>query len=342
MNTTIQRKTTTLPLLIAIALLFVRCPAFAAPNNNTNLGFGSLPSNTDGEFNTGIGFKALNMNLDGNNNTAIGARALAGFNTGGGGNAALGVEALVRLTRGIDNTAIGNAALWNLTDGNFNIALGFFAGQLLTTGDQNIDIGNQGVNGDSATIRIGEHHGRTFIAGISGTAVTGPGVVVDASGQLGVLPSSARFKNDIKPMDKASEAILALKPVTFRYKKEIDSKGIPQFGLVAEEVEKINPDLIARDADGKPYTVRYDAVNAMLLNEFLKEHRKVEEQSGKLQNQARKIQEQEATITQLKKDFGATSAQLTARLDEQASQIQKVSAQIEASKPAPQTVLNNQ
>ncbi len=122
MNTTIQRKTTTLPLLIAIALLFVRCPAFAAPNNNTNLGFGSLPSNTDGEFNTGIGFKALNMNLDGNNNTAIGARALAGFNTGGGGNAALGVEALVRLTRGIDNTAIGNAALWNLTAGNFNIA----------------------------------------------------------------------------------------------------------------------------------------------------------------------------------------------------------------------------
>ncbi len=143
-------------------------------------------------------------------------------------------------------------------------------------------------------------------------------------------------------MDKASEAILALKPVTFRYKKEIDSKGIPQFGLVAEEVEKINPDLIARDADGKPYTVRYDAVNAMLLNEFLKEHRKVEEQSGKLQNQARKIQEQEATITQLKKDFGATTAQLTARLDQQASQIQKVSAQIEASKPAPQTVLNNQ
>ena len=139
-------------------------------------------------------------------------------------------------------------------------------------------------------------------------------------------------------MDKASEAILALRPVTFRYKQEVDPKGIPQFGLVAEQVEKVNPDLVARDAEGKAYSVRYEAVNAMLLNEFLKEHRKVEEQSGKLENQARKIQEQEATITQLKKDFGA--AQLTARLDEQAVQIQRVSAQLEASKPAPQVVNN--
>ena len=127
-------------------------------------------------------------------------------------------------------------------------------------------------------------------------------------------------------MDKASEAILALEPVTFHYKG--DNTSTPQFGLIAEEVAEVNPDLVVRDSDGKIYTVRYEMVNAMLLNEFLKEHKKVEQQ--------------EAMITQLKKDFGATVAQFTARLDEQASQIQKVSAQFGASKPAPQVVKNNQ
>jgi septal ring factor EnvC (AmiA/AmiB activator) len=141
------------------------------------------------------------------------------------------------------------------------------------------------------------------------------------------MTSSRRFKDAIKPMDKASEALLELKPVTFRYKKEIDPKGTSQFGLVAEEVEKVNPDLVVRDKEGKPYSVRYDQVNAMLLNEFLKEHHKVKEQ--------------EATIAQLEKDFQATVAQLTQRLDEQAAQIQKVSAQLELNKPASRTVLNN-
>src|SRR5205814_6595115 len=117
----------------------------------------------------------------------------------------------------------------------------------------------------------------TFIAGISGVAVSGAQVVVNASGKLGVAASSARFKEAIKPMDKSSESILALKPVTFRYKQELDPDGIPQFGLVAEEVEKVNPDLVVRDEEGKPYTVRYEAVNAMLLNEFLNEHRTVAE-----------------------------------------------------------------
>jgi predicted ribosome quality control (RQC) complex YloA/Tae2 family protein len=149
-------------------------------------------------------------------------------------------------------------------------------------------------------------------------------VLVDSAGQLGTQSSSRRFKKEIKSMDSASEGILALKPVTFQYKS--DKKNAPQYGLIAEEVAKVNPDLVVRDKNGEIYTVRYDAVNAMLLNEFLKEHRKV--------------QEQEATITQLKKDFGATVAQLTARLDEQASQIQKVSGQLEASKPAPQLVNN--
>ncbi len=206
--------------------------------------------------------------------------------------------------------------------------MGNGAGFNLTTGSNNIDIGNEGVAGEANTMRIGTvgTQQAAFIPGISGTAVTGAAVVVGANGQLGVAPSSQRFKADIKPMDKLSEAILALKPVTFRYKHELDPKGIPQFGLVGEDVEKVNPDLVTRDADRKLYTVRYDAVNAMLLNEFLKEHRKVEEQ--------------EATITQLKKDFGATIVQLTARLDEQAAQIQKVSAQVATSKPVPQVVNN--
>ena len=147
-------------------------------------------------------------------------------------------------------------------------------------------------------------------------------VKVNAAGQLGTPPSSARFKDEIKPMDKASEAILALKPVTFRYKKEIDAERAPQFGLVAEDVQKVNPDLVDRDRQGKPYTVRYDAVNAMLLNEFLKEHRKNEEQ--------------QATIAQLKSGIEA----LTATVKEQAAQIQKVSAQFEVSRPAAQVVNN--
>ena len=223
------------------------------------------------------------------------------------------------------------SALFFNTSGSKNIAIGLAAGANLTTGNNNIDVGNNGVGGESNTIRIGTQGTQTatFIAGIRGTPITGGiPVGVNSSGQLGVAPSSQRFKQNIQPMDKVSEALFALKPVTFRYKKEIDPAGTPQLGLVAEEVEKVNPDLVARDDEGKPYTVRYDAVNAMLLNEFLKEHRKV--------------QEQEATITELKKNFRATVAQLTARRDEQAAQIQKVSAQLEVSKAAPQTALNDQ
>jgi len=135
-------------------------------------------------------------------------------------------------------------------------------------------------------------------------------------------------------MNKAGEAILARKPMTFRYKKEIDPAGIPQFGLVAEDVAKVNPDLVARDADGKPYTVRYDAVNAMLLNEFLKEHRKVEKQETT-------ISQLRSTVAQQQKDFQEKVAQLTKRFDEQASQIEKVSAQLAANEQAPQMVSNS-
>jgi len=191
-------------------------------------------------------------------------------------------------------------------------------------GSHNIYIGDFGVTTESSTIRIGTSNVQdaAFIAGISLTPVVGDAVVVDANGQLGTATSSARFKNDIKPMDKASESILTLKPVTFRYKS--DSKGTPQFGLIAEEVAKVNPDLVVRDRNGEIYSVRYEAVNAMLLNEFLKEHRKNEEQ--------------QATIAQLKSGMEA----LTATVKEQAAQIQKVHAQLEASKPAPRVVNNNQ
>jgi hypothetical protein len=149
------------------------------------------------------------------------------------------------------------------------------------------------------------------------TVAGGVGVIIDSSGHLGTVVSSKRFKDEVKPMDKASEAILALKPVTFRYKHELDPERIPQFGLVAEEVEKINPDLVARDKEGKPYTVRYEAVNAMLLNEFLKEHRKVQQ----LEANAARQQKQIETLT---------------------AGLQKVSALLELSKSAPQAVLNNQ
>jgi hypothetical protein len=206
--------------------------------------------------------------------------------------------------------------------------LGWAAGDL-TTGDNNIVIGNVGAAADVNTIRIGAQaavtdefgvihpaHRGTFIAGISGSAVNGSPVKINGSGRLGVAPSSARFKDEIKPMGRTSEAIYTLKPVTFRYKKEIDAKRTPEFGLVAEEVEKVNPDLVARDDHGTPFTVRYEAVNAMLLNEFLKEHR---------------------TVQELKKEIAA----LTATVKEQAAQIQKVSAQIELSKPTPQMVFNH-
>jgi len=282
--------------------------------------------------NTFLGDEALVNNSTGFYNTAIGTDALI-FNTTGHDNTATGVFALYANTTGINNTAIGVNTLTN-NQGNDNVAVGFNAGVKLVTGSNNIYIGNDGFGSESKTVRIGEKqtHRATFIAGISGaTVANGVGVIIDPTGHLGTIVSSGRFKDDVKTMGKASEAIFALQPVTFRYKKELDPAAIPQFGLVAEEVAKVEPDLVARDAAGKPFAVRYDEVNAMLLNEFLKEHRKVEEQ--------------EATINQLKsmvaeqrKDFQA----LSASFKEQASQIQKVSDQLEPSTTAPRVVANNQ
>ena len=295
------------------------------------------------------------------NNTAEGGNALF-KNTTGNENTANGLAALFNNTTGRFNTATGLQALVSNTTGKLNIALGESAGQNLTTGSNNIDVGNPGgVAGESNIIRIGTvvaftdkagvahpAHTDTFIAGIHGVGVTGSAVTVNSNGQLGVAPSSARFKEAVKPMDKASEAILSLQPVTFRYKKDIDPDGIAQFGLVAEQVEKVNPDLVARDGEGKPYTVRYEAVNAMLLNEFLKEHRKVQEQEATITQVKSTVVKQESTIAQQQKDFQSTLAQqqkeikaLTASLKEQASQIRKVSAQLEVSKVASQVAANN-
>ena len=291
--------------------------------HNTATGGAALLLNTDGEGNTATGRAAMANSTTGSQNTATGWQAL--FNNTGDANTVNGAFALYSNTTGGFNTANGEEALYSNTTGGSNIALGSFAGGDLTTGDFNVDIGNVGVAAESNTIRIGTsgEQTKTFIAGINGAAVAGAAVKVNANGQLGVAPSSERFKVEIKPMDKASEAILALKPVTFRYKKEVDPNGIPQFGFVAEQVAKVNPALVDRDVQGKIYTVRYEAVNAMLLNEFLKEHRNV--------------QQLEAIVAQQQKEIKA----LTANLKEQASQIQKVSAQLEVSKPAPQMVINN-
>jgi Chaperone of endosialidase len=274
---------------------------------NTATGGGALQDNIRGSLNTATGANALGSNTTGGFNTATGNIALFS-NSDGNRNTALGDHAMFRNVHGSTNTAIGYTALINNTTGNFNVAIGDGAGSDVTTANDVICIGH-GVTGDnvSGTCYIGNIHG----VGINPSALP---VLIDSAGKLGTRFSSERFKRDIKPMGKASEAILALKPVAFHYKS--DDTNIPQFGLIAEEVEKVNPDLVVREK-GEIYTVRYDAVNAMLLNEFLKEHRK--------------NQEQEATIAKQQKQIDALR-----------NGLQKVSAQLEMSKSAPQTVLNNQ
>jgi trimeric autotransporter adhesin len=276
---------------------------------NTAVGSGALSTNSNASFNTAIGFYALLKN-NANNNTAVGTQALYNNTTGslntatglnalldnstGSNNTADGVVALGSNTIGHDNIADGYQALKSNTTGNNNVALGSNAGANLTTGSNNIEIGANvlGGAGEANTIRIGRQGTQksTFIAGISAAAVTGTQVVINTNGKLGVASSSARFKEAIKPMDTASEAILALKPVTFRYKEEVDPDGAPQFGLVAEEVEKVDRELVVHDEQGKPFTVRYEAVNAMLLNEFLKEHSQVQQLKAIVAQQQKQIE----------------------------------------------------
>ena len=312
-------------------------------SNNTAAGIGALGSNTAGSDNTANGFGALLLNTTGPNNTAVGFEVLfantTGFENAGTGSRALfanttgfhntagGFSALVRNTTGNHNTANGDDALSANTTGNFNTtdgahslennstgsantALGFGAGNNVTTAGNVICIGSGVVGANvSNSCYIGSIFGQTSSGGAA--------VFINSSGKLGTITSSRRFKEEIRPMAQSSEVLFALKPVIFRYKKEIEPQKIPQFGLVAEDVEAVDPDLVVRDKDGKVNTVRYEAINAMLLNEFLKEHR---------------------TVQELKQEISA----LAATVKEQTAQIQKVSARIDASEPAPQITLNSQ
>ena len=311
---------------------------------NTALGWRSLFSTTDGSFNTGVGVGALVLN-NGSSNTAVGAAALLLNSTGsnntavgsgtllnnttdrntavganalgadnsGTDNCAVGFEALTSDTTGGANTAVGRGALDQNVTGNFNTAIGKDAGGL-ATGSGNVYIGHlvAGVAGEN---------NHTYIRNIQGTSVNGTGadiVTIDlTTGLLGHASSSRRYKEDIRPMDTSSETLYRLHPVTFRYKKEIDRTQSTAFGLIAEEVAKVNPNLIACNSQGQPESVHYEMVNAMLLNEFLKEHQTV--------------QELKATVVQQQKEMEALTAQ-----------IQKVSAQIQVNNPAPKLIANDE
>ena len=301
----------------------MRSIATPPASDNTANGSGALGSNTTGNSNTANGFEALATNTTGSDNTANGQGALL-HNFSGNDNTANGSGALFH-NGGDSNTANGYHALYGSLDSG-NTALGYLAGSNLTTGSNNIDIGNAGNVFDRNTILIGDSslQSLAFIAGIRGVTTGNADavpVVIDSAGQLGTMSSSRRFKKEIKPMDQTSQAILGLQPVTFQYKS--DPSGTAQFGLIAEEVAKVDPDLVVRDAEGEIYTVRYEAVNAMLLNEFLKEHRTVQE----LKSTAAK---QETTIARQQKQIEALTTGL-----------QKVSDQLELSKSAPQMAGNN-
>ena len=280
--------------------------------SNTASGYAALVSNTTGNSNTATGVQTLFFNTTGINNTANGVNALLA-NTSGSYNTANGRNALLYNTSGIRNTAEGSQALLNNTGSN-NIGLGYNAGSSLTVGSGNVCIG-------AGVLGVAAESNSTRIKNVYASVAADRAVYVNSDNKIGTLVSSRRFKDEIKPMDKASEAILSLRPVSFRYKKEIDRSHALSFGLIAEEVANIDPDLVTPDRDGKPETVRYEAVNAMLLNEFLKEHRKVED---------------------LKKELQATVSQQQKQIDALTAGLQKVSAQVETSKPAMQTVLNNQ
>ena len=290
------------------ALLFNR------ESSNTAVGAAALLSNDQGSDNTAVGVAALLNNVDGFQHTACGSGALLS-NTTGVQNTAFGFDALRSTTTGSTNVAVGRGALGLNTSGSSNIALGFNAGLSVTTANNVISIGN--------SIFAGNVDNSCFIGNIFGvtTVNVGTPVLVDSAGQLGTISSSRRFKHEIKSMDEASEDILALKPVTFRYRS--DRSGAPQYGLIAEEVAEVNPDLVVRDENGEIYSVRYDQVNAMLLNEFLKAHRKLEEQ--------------ETTITELKKQMET----VVVRLKEHDSKMQRVSAEIELDNAFEQMALNN-
>jgi trimeric autotransporter adhesin len=309
MNPSIQTKRAISTFLFASAFVVswstLSPRLLAQSSTNTSLGVGSLQGHSTGIQETAIGYKTLYSQPSGDENTAIGALALQ------------------QDTTGHNNTAVGGEALVNNTRGSENIALGRGAGFDQDLGNNNIYIGDIGVAGENNVIAVGRtpasgiNYEATYVGGIHDAVVSDRIVYVQSDGRLGTLASSRRYKEEIKPMDEASESLFALKPVTFRYKQEFDLSHKLSFGLIAEEVAKVSADLVSHDKDGKPQTVRYEAINAMLLNEFLKEHRTVKELK--------------ATVTQQQQQIQALTAGL-----------QKVTAQLELSERAPQTVLNGQ
>jgi len=310
--------------LLSTARAIVPPPDGGYPGGNTAEGQDALFSLTTGTFNTAVGFLSGHAFTTGNLNTAIGAGAL--LLTHADENTATGAGALLNSSGGFGNTAVGAFALFSDTDGDFNTAIGDGALFHNTTGVANTALGNNAGNGVTTANNVicigadvaGFNASDSCFIGNIRDAVVAPDavqVLIDSTGKLGTTSgSSRRFKSDIKPMDQTSEAILALNPVRFSYKS--DKTNTPQFGLIAEEVAKVNPDLVVWDKNGELVTVRYDAVNAMLLNEFLKEHR---------------------TVQELKQQIAA----LTAKVKEQDSKIQKVSAHVQLNKPSPRTVLNH-
>jgi uncharacterized coiled-coil protein SlyX len=318
---------------------------------NVAVGAEALRSNTIAGANTAVGYQALGSNTTGLKNSDFGGSTAVGFQSlanatgpGAGMNDAFGYQALFNLADGFNNVAIGTRALFGITAGSNNVALGTEAGEVVTTGGGNICIGafaGSTINTASNVIAIGTQGANVdnscYIGSIFGQPVgpSGVPVSVDSDGKLGTILSSRRFKKDIQPMDKASEAILSLKPVRFQYKS--DTTNTPQFGLVAEEVAEVNPGLVVRDKNGEIYTVRYDQVNAMLLNEFLKEHKKVERQEACITELNSNATKQDAIIAKLKSTVARQQDGmdiLATQLKEQAAQIQQVSARLEVSKSA--------
>jgi hypothetical protein len=312
-------------------------------SDNTASGVRALYSNNSGGGNTATGWEAMYGigsagaigQLTGNYNTAVGYESMHSVDSGSA-NTAVGASSLYMNNSGSNNTALGWGALAN-NEGSNNISIGYESGLNAETSANSIYIGNQGNVQDNGAIYIGSTQTLTYVAGIYGTTTSeGVAVYINRNGQLGTVVSSQRFKDDIRDMSDASDVLFSLRPVSFRYKHEIDPQGIAQFGLIAEEVEKIDPALVVHDADGKPYSVRYEQVNAMLLNEFLKEHKLTEQQRVQ-------TQEQQAVIDRLKAseaDDRHEIAVLTAALKEQASLIQKVSAEVELAGQAPRTAAN--
>jgi trimeric autotransporter adhesin len=333
-----------------------RCLNFNNGNDNTAMGFnanfnnrggsdttavgsGALLHNFNASDNTGVGFEALRENISTSFNVAVGDSALVNFNgttAVDGANTALGSIALFSELSGQENVAVGRRALESLISASNNTAVGWRAGDFVIDGNNDVAIGSSAGTTfvhASNNIAIGapgagpfaDVNNTCFIGSIHGEPVSDAtsqqAVFVDKFNVVGIQVSSRRYKHDIQPMDKGSEAILALKPVTFKYNS--DKKGAPQYGLIAEDVAQVNPDLVTRDENGDVQTVRYEQVNAMLLNEFLKEHKKV--------------QDLEVTVAQQQKGMEV----LTAQLKEQAAQIQKVSAQVEMRKSTPKVVVNN-